>query len=63
MTITEYDELYIGGSWTRPTTSNTIPVYSAATEHHVGVVPEGSEADIDAAVAAARKAFDDPQGW
>jgi aldehyde dehydrogenase (NAD+) len=63
MTITEYDELYIGGSWTRPATSNTIPVYSAATEHHVGMVPEGSEADIDAAVAAARKAFDDPQGW
>jgi acyl-CoA reductase-like NAD-dependent aldehyde dehydrogenase len=63
MTITEYDELYIGGSWTRPATSNTIPVHSAATEEHIGVVPEGSEADIDAAVAAARKAFDDPQGW
>jgi acyl-CoA reductase-like NAD-dependent aldehyde dehydrogenase len=63
MTITEYDELYIGGSWTRPATSNTIPVHSAATEHQVGVVPEGSEADIDAAVAAARKASDDPQGW
>jgi hypothetical protein len=29
----------------------------------VGVVPEGSKADIDAAIAAARKAFDDPQGW
>jgi aldehyde dehydrogenase (NAD+) len=62
MTITEYDELYIGGSWTRPATPNTIPVHSAATEDRVGVVPEGSHADIDAAVAAARKAFDDPQG-
>ncbi len=63
MTIIEYDKLYIGGEWTRPATSNTIPVHSAATEQQVGVVPEGGEADVDAAVAAARKAFDDPQGW
>jgi acyl-CoA reductase-like NAD-dependent aldehyde dehydrogenase len=26
-------------------------------------VPEGTERDIDAAVAAARRAFDDPNGW
>ncbi len=62
MTLIEYDKLYVGGSWTTPATSNTIPVHSAATEEQVGVVPEGAEADIDAAVAAARKAFDDPQG-
>jgi acyl-CoA reductase-like NAD-dependent aldehyde dehydrogenase len=29
----------------------------------IGSVPRGSEADIDAAVAAARAAFDDPSGW
>jgi aldehyde dehydrogenase (NAD+) len=63
MTLIEYDKLYVGGRWTTPATSNTIPVHSATTEEQVGVVPEGAEADIDAAVAAARKAFDDPQGW
>ncbi len=26
-------------------------------------MPEGAEADVDAAVAAARRAFDDPHGW
>jgi acyl-CoA reductase-like NAD-dependent aldehyde dehydrogenase len=63
MTIIEYDKLYIGGRWTTPATSNTISVHSAATEEQIGVVPEGNEADIDAAVAAARNAFDDPEGW
>jgi acyl-CoA reductase-like NAD-dependent aldehyde dehydrogenase len=63
MTTIDYDKLYVGGSWVQPATSDTIAVHSATTEEHVGVVPEGSKADIDAAVAAARKAFDDPQGW
>ncbi|TDO46872.1 aldehyde dehydrogenase family protein [Kribbella sp. VKM Ac-2527] len=59
----EYDKLYIGGGWTSPAGSGTIPVHSATSEEQVGVVPEGCKADIDAAVAAARKAFDDPAGW
>ncbi|MGW6199728.1 aldehyde dehydrogenase [Kribbella sp. NPDC055110] len=59
----EYDQLYIGGEWTSPAGSSTIPVHSATSEERIGVVPEGCEADIDAAVAAARKAFDDPAGW
>ncbi|HEY0620572.1 MAG TPA: aldehyde dehydrogenase [Kribbella sp.] len=63
MTTIDYDKLYVGGSWVEPATSDTIAVHSATTEEHVGVVPEGGKADIDAAVAAARKAFDDPQGW
>ena len=36
---------------------------SASTEEPVGSVPEGTNADIDAAVKAARAAFDDPSGW
>ena len=63
MTIIDYDKLYVGGSWIQPATSNTISVHSATTEEHIGVVPAGSEADIDTAVTAARKAFDDPHGW
>jgi acyl-CoA reductase-like NAD-dependent aldehyde dehydrogenase len=63
MTTIDYEKLYVGGSWIQPATSDTIAVHSATTEERVGVVPEGSKADIDVAVAAARTAFDDPQGW
>jgi acyl-CoA reductase-like NAD-dependent aldehyde dehydrogenase len=59
----DYDRLYIGGRWTAPASAARIGVTEAATEDHVGSVPEGTEADIDAAVDAARKAFDDPVGW
>ncbi|HEX7823970.1 MAG TPA: aldehyde dehydrogenase family protein, partial [Mycobacterium sp.] len=55
--------LYIGGEWVTPSTSRTIDVVSASTEEPIGSVPEAAEADVDAAVAAARRAFDDPQGW
>jgi aldehyde dehydrogenase (NAD+) len=36
---------------------------SPTTEEVVGEVPDGTEADIDAAVTAARRAFDAPDGW
>ena len=58
-----YDQLFIGGEWVRPSTSATIEVTSASTEEHVGSVPEAQEADVDAAVGAARRSFDDPHGW
>jgi acyl-CoA reductase-like NAD-dependent aldehyde dehydrogenase len=63
MTTLEYQQLYIGGRWTDPAGDNRIEVHSAFTEDYVGSVPEGSPADIDAAVDAARRAFDDPAGW
>jgi acyl-CoA reductase-like NAD-dependent aldehyde dehydrogenase len=63
MTTIEYDHLYIGGQWTAPATHERIQVTAAATEERLGSVPAGTEADIDAAVDAARKAFDDPAGW
>ena len=62
MTI-DYDKLYIGGEWVAPSSSATYEVTSASTGEVIGRVPEGQEADIDAAVAAARRAFDDPTGW
>jgi acyl-CoA reductase-like NAD-dependent aldehyde dehydrogenase len=58
-----YDKLYIDGAWTTPSSSDRIQVYSASTEESVGSVPEAREADVDRAVDAARKAFDDPNGW
>ena len=36
---------------------------AASTEEPVGSVPDGTNADIDAAVRAARRAFEDPNGW
>ncbi|MGU3584598.1 aldehyde dehydrogenase [Rhodococcus sp. C26F] len=58
-----YDSLFIGGEWVPPTSTGRIVVVSASTEEAIGSVPEAREADVDAAVAAARHAFDDPSGW
>ncbi|MGH3634935.1 MAG: aldehyde dehydrogenase family protein, partial [Mycobacterium sp.] len=56
---TDYDKLFIGGKWTEPSTSEVIEVHCPATGEYVGKVPLAAAADVDAAVAAARKAFDD----
>jgi aldehyde dehydrogenase (NAD+) len=57
------DKLFIGGGWVSSRGSGRIEVISPSTEEHVGSVPDGAEADMDAAVAAARRTFDDPLGW
>ena len=49
---------FIDGDWAAPATGDTIQVVSPHSEQVVATVPEGSVADIDAAVAAARRAFD-----
>ncbi|MDH6286386.1 aldehyde dehydrogenase [Rhodococcus opacus] len=54
----QYDKLFIGGRWVRPASERTFEVISPATEELVARVPEGVEEDIDAAVNAAREAFD-----
>ena len=56
---TEYDKLFIGGKWVEPSTSEVIEVHSPATGEYVGKVPMAAAADVDAACAAARKAFDE----
>jgi acyl-CoA reductase-like NAD-dependent aldehyde dehydrogenase len=61
--LASYDSLFIGGEWVRPSSSARIEVTSASTEENIGSVPEAAEADVDASVAAARRAFDDPDGW
>ena len=60
---TSRDTLFIGGQWTAPRSAATIEVRNASTGEPIGTVPEAAEADADAAVAAARRAFDDPSGW
>jgi aldehyde dehydrogenase (NAD+) len=54
----EHKRLFIGGEWVEPASSRAIDVISPHSEELVGRVPEGIEADIDRAVAAARDAFD-----
>lgn len=50
--------LYIGGTWVAPRSTQRIELVSPVTEHVIGSVPRGGRDDIDAAVAAARQAFD-----
>src|SRR6201991_1098551 len=56
---TEWDKLFIGGKWAEPATADVIEVHSPATGELVGKVPMAAAADVDAACAAARKAFDE----
>jgi acyl-CoA reductase-like NAD-dependent aldehyde dehydrogenase len=53
-----YEQLYIGGQWVAPAGKGTIDVIDSGTEAVMGRIPEGIEADAEAAVAAARAAFD-----
>ena len=55
----DYDKLFIGGAWVEPAGTGTIDVISPHSEERVGRVPEGTNADVDKAVAAAREAFDE----
>ncbi|WP_137977192.1 aldehyde dehydrogenase family protein [Streptomyces violaceusniger] len=58
-----YEHLYMGGKWVRPSSSRVIAPVNPSTEEVLGSVPEGLEADVDAAVEAARRAFDEAGGW
>ncbi|MFW6093315.1 MAG: aldehyde dehydrogenase family protein [Pseudomonadota bacterium] len=52
-------DLFIDGAWTRGTAAEDITVIDPATEAAIGRVPEAGAADAGAAVAAARRAFDE----
>jgi aldehyde dehydrogenase (NAD+) len=56
--MTSFDELFIGGRWVEPAGREVIEVRSPHDRSHVGTTPHASPADVDAAVAAAREAFD-----
>lgn len=57
--VPSFDRLFIGGEWVAPSSDRRFTVVNPATEEVIGHAPEALEADIDAAVAAARTAFDD----
>ena len=59
-----YDRFFIGGEWVRGQSSaGVITLTSASTEEPIGSVPEAGFKDVDTAVAAARRGFDDTEGW
>src|SRR3982751_5495955 len=51
-------KFYIDGAWVDPAVMKTVPVVNPATEEKMYDVAVGSKADVDKAVAAARKAFE-----
>ncbi|PRB74796.1 aldehyde dehydrogenase family protein [Pseudomonas sp. MYb185] len=51
-------QFYINGQWVAPSTTQTVDVINPATEEVVATIAMGSEQDVNAAVAAARKAFE-----
>ncbi|MBN8832319.1 MAG: aldehyde dehydrogenase [Sphingomonadales bacterium] len=57
--ITHPDKLFIGGAWVAGKSGRTIEVISPDTETVVARVVEADEHDMDRAVAAARRAFDE----
>ncbi|MEW6211029.1 MAG: aldehyde dehydrogenase family protein [Acidobacteriota bacterium] len=52
-----YDKLYINGQWVASDGSNMIDVTDSTSEEVMARIPEGTAADIDRAVSAARAAF------
>ena len=56
----EKRDFYIDGTWVRPETPNDLDVIDPATEEPCAIISLGTKADVDKAVAAARRAF---PGW
>ncbi len=55
-----FEKLYIDGAWVAPDGTGTLDVIDSTTEELFATIPEGTAADIDRAVAAAKAAF---PGW
>jgi aldehyde dehydrogenase (NAD+) len=53
-----YNELFIGGQWRKPANPQQLAVISPHSEEPVGHVQVAGPEDVDAAVTAARNAFD-----
>jgi acyl-CoA reductase-like NAD-dependent aldehyde dehydrogenase len=54
----DYRKFYIDGEWVAPAKEQPLDVINPATEGVVGRISLGSKADVDRAVAAARRAFE-----
>lgn len=57
--ISQPGKFYIGGQWVAPSSDDVIEVITPSTEEVFVTVAAAREADVNRAVAAARKAFDE----
>ena len=57
--MTNAPVLYIDGSWTPSEGTNTLEVFDSSNGEVFATIVAGSPADVDRAVDAARRAFDD----
>ncbi len=57
--VSQKHQLYIDGRFASAASGKTFPVYNPATGEVLTHVPEAEEADVNLAVLAARRAFDD----
>src|SRR5271154_3463942 len=55
--------LFIGGKWLDSASGKTFPTINPATGETICQIAEGDKADVDKAVKAARKAFEDGSPW
>src|SRR5208337_202555 len=53
-----YSRLFIDGKWIEPAGNDRLSVVSPFTEEVIAQTPSATKADVDRAVAAARRAFD-----
>ncbi|MEM1286404.1 MAG: aldehyde dehydrogenase [Pseudomonadota bacterium] len=53
-----HERFFIGNEWRQPATDAQFTIKNASTGEAIGTTPEAGKADIDAAVVAARTAFD-----
>jgi len=56
--ISKFDKFYINGTWVAPNSSDTLQVFDSITEEVMATIPAGTAKDVDAAVAAAKAAFE-----
>lgn len=52
------DKFYIDAAWVAPASDATMPIMNPATASQIGTVSMGGAADVDRAVAAAKRAFE-----
>ncbi|HYJ30605.1 MAG TPA: aldehyde dehydrogenase family protein [Allosphingosinicella sp.] len=57
--LTRAPALFIDGEWVASTHGKTIDVFDPSTGKRIATIADASDADVDRAVAAARRAFDD----
>ncbi len=57
--LNEKYDLFIGGKWVKPSSGKYFATTNPATEEKIAMVAEGNDKDVDKAVKAARKAYDE----